>query len=126
MFDSKVTSILLFVLEGVSMVYVIALIVLILTRREMLPIKIKSPRLMLLSIFANLFIIISVSIIQVSEEHCVNTYQQSQAEENEICKYKILETFSIILGYVIIGFTEPLAVIAYVLRAIRLRDIYDA
>ena len=82
MFDSKVTSILLFVLEGVSMVYVIALIVLILTRREMLPIKIKSPRLMLLSIFANLFIIISVSIIQVSEEHCVNTYQQSQAEEN--------------------------------------------
>jgi len=34
--------------------------------------------------------------------------------------------FSLSFGYILIGFTEPLAIISYVLRAFRLRKIYDA
>ena len=33
---------------------------------------------------------------------------------------------SLSLGYMTIGFTEPLAIVAYVLRAFRLRRIFDA
>ena len=51
------------ILASISIIYVIGLMVLITYRQEMQPLKIKSPRLMLLSIFANLFIIISVSVI---------------------------------------------------------------
>ena len=54
---------LILVLAGFSIFYVTGLMVLIISRSEMQPLKIKSPRLMLLSIFANLFIIISVSVI---------------------------------------------------------------
>ena len=34
--------------------------------------------------------------------------------------------FALCLGYIMIAFTEPLAIISYVLRAFRLRRIYDA
>ena len=63
---------LILVLAAFSVVYVMILMVLIFYRKEMQPLKIKSPRLMLLSVFANLCIIISVSVIQLSEEKCVN------------------------------------------------------
>ena len=43
-----------------------------------------------------------------------------------ICYKGILYTASIALGFIVIGFTEPLAIISYVLRAFRLRRIYDA
>ena len=99
------------------------LMVLIAYRKEMQSLKIKSPRLMLLSIFANLFIIISVSVIQLSEEKCVN---QTSESEGFVCDYHILEVFSLSFGYILIGFTEPLAIISYVLRAFRLRRIFDA
>ena len=78
---------------------------------------------MLLSIFANLFIIISVSVIQLSEEMCVNT---QSSDDSFVCDYHVLEVFSLSFGYILIGFTEPLAIISYVLRAFRLRRIYDA
>ena len=55
--------ILILILACCSIVYVTVLIVLIVYRREMLPIKIKSPKLMLLSIIANLFIIVAVGVI---------------------------------------------------------------
>ena len=38
----------------------------------------------------------------------------------------MLEWIAVTLGYVTIAFSEPLAVIAYVLRAFRLRRIFDA
>jgi len=51
------------VLASVSAVLIFAVMVMVWARREVQPLKIKSPRLMLLSIFANLFIIVTVSII---------------------------------------------------------------
>lgn len=89
----------------------------------MQPLKIKSPQLMLLSLFANLFIIVSVSVIQISEELCVNA---GNIEDSGVCSYGILEVLAISFGYILIGFTEPLAIVSYVLRAFRLRSIYDA
>ena len=112
-------------LATVSIVYVTVLIFLIIKRREMLPIKIKSPKLMLLSITANLFIILAVGVIQLSEEQCVNL-AKNDTDLPTICNWHILEVFGIIFGYVIIGCAEPLAIISYVLRAFRLRRIYDA
>ena len=56
----------------ISIVYTFGLMVLVFARKEMQPLKIKSPHLLLLSIFANLFIIMSVSVIQLAEEKCVN------------------------------------------------------
>ena len=114
---------LILVLAAFSVVYVMILMVLIFYRKEMQPLKIKSPRLMLLSVFANLCIIISVSVIQLSEEKCVNIDEESGGF---VCDYHILEVFSLSFGYILIGFTEPLAIISYVLRAFRLRRIYDA
>ena len=110
-------------LAGVSICYIVLLMVLILYRREVQPLKIKSPRLMLLSMFANLWIIISVSIIQVTEEKCIN---KVSVEKSELCDHNILLVVSLCLGYMMIGFTEPLAIVAYVLRAFRLRRIFDA
>ena len=119
----QASLLLILILSAISIVYVTVLMVLITYRKEMQPLKIKSPRLMLLSIFANLFIIVSVSVIQLSEEKCVN---QKSGTEGFVCDYHILEVFSLSFGYILIGFTEPLAIISYVLRAFRLRRIYDA
>ena len=110
-------------LAGVSICYIVLLMVLILYRREVQPLKIKSPRLMLLSMFGNLWIIISVSIIQVTEEKCIN---KVSVDKSEMCDHNILLVVSLCLGYMMIGFTEPLAIVAYVLRAFRLRRIFDA
>ena len=110
-------------LAGFSICYIVLLMVLILYRREVQPLKIKSPRLMLLSMFGNLWIIISVSIIQVTEEKCIN---KVSVEKSELCDHNILLVVSLCLGYMMIGFTEPLAIVAYVLRAFRLRRIFDA
>lgn len=121
---SKTASLtLILVLSCFSIIYVIGLMILIIARKEMQPLKIKSPRLMLLSIFANLFIIISVSTIQLSEEECVNS---GEGDDSFVCELHVLEIFSLSFGYILIGFTEPLAIISYVLRAFRLRSIYDA
>ena len=76
---------------------------------------------MLLSMFANLVIIFSVSVVQVTEEKCINKEKVS-----EICDHNILLVVSLCLGYMMIGFTEPLAIVAYVLRAWRIRRIFDA
>ena len=43
-----------------------------------------------------------------------------------VCKWKVLELFSLVFGYIILGFTEPLALISYILRAFRLKNIYNA
>lgn len=110
-------------LAGFSICYIVLLMVLILYRREVQPLKIKSPRLMLLSMFGNLWIIISVSIIQVTEEKCIN---KASVDKIGICDHNILLVVSLCLGYMMIGFTEPLAIVAYVLRAFRLRRIFDA
>ena len=59
-------------LAVISIACIIALMVLILIRRDIQPLKIKSPRLMLLSMFGNMVIIFTVTIIQVTEEKCIN------------------------------------------------------
>ena len=115
--NSSLTLILILAIS--SGVYVCILIAMLIARREMQPLKIKSPNLMIISIFAQLFIIVSVSVIQLSEEKCVNT-------QTNICKFGVLEMFALCFGYIMIAFTEPLAIISYVLRAFRLRRIYDA
>lgn len=51
---------------------------------------------------------------------------KDDVDKSSLCNYHILEVTSLCLGYILIGFTEPLAVIAYVLRAFRLRRIFDA
>jgi len=47
-------------------------------------------------------------------------------QRSKLCNDNILEGTAICLGYILIGFTEPLAIVAYVLRAFRLRRIFDA
>ena len=111
-------------LASFSIVYVATIMMLILLRQEKQPLKIKSPRLMLLCIFANLTIIISVSVVQLSEEKCIN--EDGGTTADGVCKWHVLEMFSLCFGYILLGFTEPLSVIAYVLRSFRLRSIYDA
>lgn len=56
----------------ISIACIIVLMVLITIRRDVQPLKIKSPRLILLSMLGNLIIIFSVCIIQVTEEQCIN------------------------------------------------------
>lgn len=111
-------------LASLAVLYVGALMVLVFLRQEMQPLKIKSPRLLLICIFANLFIIISVSVVQLSEEKCVN--EDGSQDPDGICKWSILEVFAMIFGYVVVGFTEPFSFVAYVLRAFRQRRIFDA
>ena len=108
---------------AIAIAGIIALMVLITIRRDVQPLKIKSPRLMLLSMFGNLIIIFSVCIIQVTEEKCINI---QTVHKSQLCEANILLAISLSLGYMMIGFTEPLAIIAYVLRAFRLRRIFDA
>ena len=75
--------------------------------------------------FGNLWIIFSVSVIQVAEEQCINLTDVTKSGE-DLCAHNILLVVSLCLGYMMIGFTEPLAIVAYVLRAFRLRRIFDA
>lgn len=62
--------------------------------------------------------------MQLSEEKCVN--ENGTQDSDGICTWSILEIFAMIFGYVVVGFTQPLSFIAYVLRAFRLRRIFDA
>ena len=63
MLSENTSLILILILASISAAYIVILMAFVIVRREMQPLKIKSPRLMLLSIAANLIIIASVTII---------------------------------------------------------------
>ena len=92
-------------------------------RRDIQPLKIKSPRLLIVSVAANLFIIIMLAIVQIEQEICVNS---EDGKEIESCTHYGLQVTSLLFGFLVICLAEPLALSSYVLRAIRLKKIFDA
>ena len=94
-------------------------------RGDIQPLKIRSSKLLIVSVLANLLIVFQIFIVQLSQELCVNkegTFDTSAYR----CKFKGLEIFGLIFGFLIIGACEPLSLISQILRAVRLRKIIDA
>ena len=94
-------------------------------RGDIQPLKIRSSKLLFVSVVANLMIVVQVFVIQLSQEVCINTTDNFDTIQNR-CKYEYLELFGLLFGFLIISTAEPLAFVSQVLRAIRLRRIIDA
>lgn len=105
--------------------FLIVTAIIVYRRGDIQPLKIRSSKLLLVSIIANLFIVIQVYVIQLSQEVCINNTDNFDTIKNR-CKYDWLELFGLLFGVLIISTSEPLAFVSQVLRAIRLRRIIDA
>ena len=77
----------------------------------------------MVSVGANLGIIVQMSVIQVEQELCVNSKDKQDIDS---CVHYGLQVVALLFGFLIMCMAEPLAIIAYVLRAVRLKKIFDA
>ena len=83
------------------------------------PIKIKSPKLILLFIFANILAIMLLCIVQLNEDKCIQT-------QNETCEQGALLLTAQICGYLFVCFVEPLIMMAFLIRYMRITKIFEA
>ena len=125
--NSEASMIFFGVLTLVITVGLTILLVLICHRREMQAIKIKSPILVGVSLAANIIFILQIFVIQLDQELCINSQKTAEADpavENQFCRLKALQVCSVIFGFVSMALIEPLALISYLLRAVRFRRIF--
>jgi len=66
-----------------------------------------------------------IYVIQLGQEVCINKTDNFDTIKNH-CKYYGLELVGLLFGFLIISTAEPIAFVAQILRAIRLRRIIDA
>jgi TctA family transporter len=85
------------------------------------PIKIKSPKLILLFIFANILAILLLCIVQLNEDKCIQN-----TVEIETCKKGALLLTAQICGYLFVCFVEPLIMMAFLIRYMRITKIFEA
>ena len=83
------------------------------------PIKIKSPKLILLFIFANILAILLLCIVQLNEDKCIQ-------KQNETCEQGALLLTAQICGYLFVCFVEPLIMMAFLIRYMRITKIFEA
>lgn len=87
------------------------------------PIKIKSPKLILLFIFANILAILLLCIVQLNEDKCI---QNTVIKNIETCEQGALLLTAKICGYLFVCFVEPLIMMAFLIRYMRITKIFEA
>ena len=64
-----------------------------------------------------------VAVIQIEQESCVNS---KDGKEIDSCEHYGLQVTALLFGFLVMCMAEPLAVSSYILRAVRLKKIFDA
>ena len=64
-----------------------------------------------------------MSVIQYEQEICVNSLNE---EDFQGCISYGLQVVALLCGFLVLGIGEPLSLVSYILRAVRLRKIFDA
>jgi hypothetical protein len=121
----KDNIIILSAVVGVVIAFLVLTSVLVFRRGDLQPLKIRSSKLLFVSILANLFIVIQIYVVQLANELCINSKDNFDTLTSH-CKYFSLEVIGLLFGFLIISTCEPLTFVSQVLRAIRLRRIIDA
>lgn len=104
----------------VTLLSVIALAVLmfyVLKRKDMQALKIKSPTLLAVFLGADILSIILLLIVYLNTEVCGS---------NEDTCSNVLVNMAKASGYLLVCFAEPLLIVSYVLRFLRIKRIFDA
>lgn len=108
-----------------SVAFLVLTAIAVFKRGEIQPLKIRSSKLLFVSVLANLTIVVMAYVIQMAQEICINQTDKIDTFTHH-CKIYSLELLGLLFGMLIISTAEPLAFVSQVLRAIRLRRIIDA
>lgn len=108
-----------------SVAFLVLTAIAVFKRGEIQPLKIRSSKLLFVSVLANLTIVVMAYVIQMAQEICINQTDNIDTFTHH-CKIYSLELLGLLFGMLIISTAEPLAFVSQVLRAIRLRRIIDA
>lgn len=92
-----------------------ALTFLVIKRKEMQPLKIKSPQLLSIFLIGNIVTIIFLFFVSVNVEVCyIKSCNNGLKRISETC------------GYLLVCLSEPLLLLSFLLRFVRIRKIFDA
>ena len=64
-----------------------------------------------------------MSVVQYEQEICVNSLDEKDFQQ---CVSYGLQVVALLCGFLVLCIGEPLTLVSYVLRAVRLRKIFDA
>jgi hypothetical protein len=93
-----------------------ALSFLVIKRKEMQPLKIRSPILLAIFLIGNIVTVVLLMIVMINVEVC---YAKGVCVEG-------LRTLAETCGYLLVCFAEPLLLLSFLLRFVRIRKIFDA
>lgn len=99
-------------------IVVVALLLLtfaVFKQRELQPLKIKSPRLLIITLVANILFVVLMSLIEINAEVCTK----------RACNQGLVDTARV-SGYLLVCYVEPLLLISYTFRYLRIKRIFDA
>ncbi len=108
------------VLLGLIVLVMFILLTLLIMRRKYQPLKKKSPNLIILSCLGNFAFCLCLLVLET-------TYQSCQIDTtSSVCLSKGFTQFNCLLGFALLSMCEPLSIMPYVLRSIRLYVIFRA
>ena len=100
----------------ISLLVLGALVFLVIKRKEMQPLKIKSPLLLAIFLVGNMITVVLLMLVSINVEVC---YAKGSCNTG---LQKLAET----CGYLLVCFAEPLLLLSFLLRFVRIRKIFDA
>jgi hypothetical protein len=114
--ESPITtgSIVVIVVSALVVIALSVLAVFVRIQREVQPLKIKSPTLLFVFLIANIAFVALICLIQINAEVCQTTCDQG------------LEDTAKTSGYLLVCLVEPLLLISYMFRFLRIKRIFDA
>lgn len=87
----------------------------VLRRKEMQPLKIKSPTLLAIFLVANMLTVVLLMLIMINVEECyIGNCKPGLRSIAETC------------GYLLVCLAEPLLILSFLMRFVRIRKIFDA
>ena len=108
------------VLLGVVLIIMILIMVLLVLRQHYQPLKKRSPKLIMLSCVGNFLFCLCLLLEEIQFNDCrINS-------DSEVCNSPAFAGINCFLGFILLSFCEPMAVIPYILRSIRLYVIFKA
>jgi hypothetical protein len=93
-----------------------ALTTLVVKRKEIQPLKIKSPLLLAIFLVANMITIVLIMFVMINVEVC---YAKASCNSG-------LRSLAETCGYLLVCFSEPLLLLSFMFRFVRIRKIFDA
>ena len=100
----------------VTLIALGALTALVVKRKEIQPLKIKSPLLLAIFLVGNMVTVLLIMFVMINVEVC---YSQGSCNSG-------LRSLAETCGYLLVCFAEPLLLLSFMFRFVRIRKIFDA